>query len=368
MVDGTIKLTTKLILDFNALSEKYDTSSGRWQDYLHGLLTAWLKALGVSFKQNSAFDVVTPYLHIKANCDCFPMDLLKHNKMHFPTTAIQNIRDAVLAAGDVEHALALSFVLKDFSYLQTAYVQNRFGTVADCLRYAHILLEDFQTQATVNVLQELQSEQLPSYLQSEVDALLVQAVYENGNTQAALELCVNYFSKALDVEYLKKYLKYSPNASSDEIQVFYQIAYKRGSAAYLNFVAVIDDWAVFDAFFREKMATVDVLWFETLLTIQSISNVRKWSTALAQHGFPISAIGIRRKLVENTLMQAKSTYYKYAVSDLKKSIDFTEMVKEQDQNLVVSTADFIQAINVQHGRKYSFWEACQDVIPSHYLP
>lgn len=368
LVENTLKLTTKLILDFEALCEKYDTSSGSWQDYLEGLLTAWLKALAAAFKQNPAFDVVTPYLHIKANCDCFPMDLLARNKMYFPTAAIKNIRDTELAAGDVEHALALSFVLKDFPYLRAAYAQNRLGTKAACLEYAHILLEDFQTEAAVNVLQKLQSERLPSSLQSKVDTLLVQAVYENGDTQAALALCVNYFSKALDVEYLKKYIKYHPSASSDEIQVFYRIANTCGAAAYLNFVAIMGDWSIFDVFLREEMVTVDDSWFETLQATQPISQIRKWSTALAQYGFPISAILIRRKLVESTLMQAKSTYYKYAVSDLKKSIDFTEMVKEQDQNLVASTADFIHAINVQHGRKYSFWEACQGVIPSHYLP
>lgn len=368
LADETIRLSTQLIVDFESFTQKYDTSSGSWQDYLHGLLSAWLKALGTAFKNNSAFDIVTPYFAVKTNCEWFPVNLVQSNKKYFPLEAIHSIRDAAFAAGDVEHALALSFILKDFAYLKAAYDHNRLGSPSTCLQYAHILLEDFQTAQAVTILQEMKLTPQPHNLQSKIDILLVQAVYENGDTQQALKLCKDGFSRGLNAEFYKKFIKYHPEISPTDSEAFYQIAYRHGAAAYLNFAAEIQDWTAFDQLIRAEIADADDRCLAQLEKIQSVSNIRKWSTALAQHGFPVSAICIRRKLMLSTLAHGKSTYYKYAISDLKKSLDFMQALKEEDQKLIPSADDFIHALYAQHGRKYSFWAECVGLVPSQFLP
>ena len=39
----TVKITEKMIGEADDLFEKYDTSSGSWQDYLYGLLNVWIR-------------------------------------------------------------------------------------------------------------------------------------------------------------------------------------------------------------------------------------------------------------------------------------------------------------------------------------
>ena len=64
-----LKITEKMIGEVDDLFEKYDTSSGSWQDYLYGLLNVWIKALGAAYKKDNQIDFVGHYLGIKYNCD-----------------------------------------------------------------------------------------------------------------------------------------------------------------------------------------------------------------------------------------------------------------------------------------------------------
>ena len=96
--------------------------------------------------------------------------------------------------------------------------------------------------------------------------------------------------------------------------------------------------------------------------------LRNWSTKLAQNGFAVSAIFIRRQLVESNLRLAKTTYYKYAVSDLKKSIDYMDSVNGEVEGLLPSTIEYMQSLIALHYRKISFWRECQGKISESLLP
>ena len=119
-------------------------------------------------------------------------------------------------------------------------------------------------------------------------------------------------------------------------------------------------------FLIEKIIEGDEEWDESIFEFMHVPTMRKWSTALAQQGFPLSAVLLRRKLVEDNLMQARSANYKYAVSDLKKSLDYMEHLSVEHQQLIPSTLEYITALHEKHQRKYAFWNACVDFIPEEF--
>ena len=363
----TVKITEKMIGEADDLFEKYDTSSGSWQDYLYGLLNVWIKALGAAYKKDNQVDFVGHYLEVKSNCDYyFPSDLLQNNKAFVPREVIQKIRDT-LKGHDDQEALEISFILRDQEYLAHCYESNRFlHNGFFCFKYAQLLLDEFKTEEAVLVLEELKSTALPYDIQFKVEHLLVDALYENGDREKALNLCKEYFSKNLDSEYYRKFIKYHSDLNALDTEYFYQRVYERGTISYLRFTASIENWSAFESFLIEKMVDNDDKCFENIFNFLQVSTVRKWSATLAQQGYPLSAVFLRRKLVEDNLKQARSANYKYAVSDLKKSLDFMAYISEEHQKLIPSTLAYITALHEKHQRKYAFWNACVDFIPEEF--
>lgn len=101
----------------------------------------------------------------------------------------------------------------------------------------------------------------------------------------------------------------------------------------------------FELFLIEKI--IEGYWRtdESIFEFMHVPTMRKWSTALAQQGFPLSAVLLRRKLPEDNLMQARSANYKYAVSDLKKSLDYmVEHLSVEHQQLIPSTLEYIGSL------------------------
>lgn len=374
--EQTIRLTTQYVKDFDQILQKYDTSSGSWQDYLEALFSAWIKALGVVFSKNSDFDIATVYFNMKAQCDYFPYDFLKRYQTHLPRAAIQILRDKTIELGDHKQATELSFVLKDLSYLNRIYEEKLLSDSENCLQYAVLLFEDYQIEKTIAVIEQLLTENPEYQVLSKARHLLIDALHEQGNTQRALELCKQYFSHLLNVDFYNKFIKLAAKASQAELDEFHQIAKKRGATEYLNFVAGIAAWDLFDQTVRDHLEAANqqanqenkAAWFESLEQSHYTSKIRSWSTSLAKLGFPVSAVFIRRRLVESNLKLANSKYYKYAASDLKKSIDFMDTVNEDLGDLIPSTTEFMATLTAQHQRKYAFWRECQDVISSDLLP
>ena len=216
------------------------------------------------------------------------------------------------------------------------------------------------------VLKELKSAALPYEIQFEVEILLVDALYENGDRDEALELCKEYFSRNLNSEYCQKFIKYHSNPNAVNTEYFYQKAHQSGAISYLRFAAEMENWSVFELFLIEKIIEGDEEWDESIFEFLQVATIRKWSTALAQQGFPLSAVLLRRKLVEDNLMQARSANYKYAVSDLKKSLDYMEHLSAEHQQLIPSTLEYITALHEKHQRKYAFWNACIGLIPEQF--
>ncbi|EGY29550.1 hypothetical protein Rin_00004800, partial [Candidatus Regiella insecticola 5.15] len=69
---------------------------------------------------------------------------------------------------------------------------------------------------------------------------------------------------------------------------------------------------------------------------------------------------IRRCLVEFALQSAQSKYYSHAVSDLKKSIDYSMDI--ESQTVMPDTEIYLSSLYEKHKRKVSLWPLMKEKI------
>ena len=74
--------------------------------------------------------------------------------------------------------------------------------------------------------------------------------------------------------------------------------------------------------------------------------------------FPLSAVLLRRRLIDAILEKANSKYYGYAVSDLRQAERISRMVKDWQGN--DDHEHFLQQLRTRHGKKSSFWARLHD--------
>ena len=70
--------------------------------------------------------------------------------------------------------------------------------------------------------------------------------------------------------------------------------------------------------------------------------------------YPLSATLILRKLIDDTLDNAKSSRYKHTAKHLSECGLLSQYI--QDYKQYVSHNDYVKTLKNIHGRKYSFWE------------
>ncbi|MCW2488850.1 transposase [Candidatus Symbiopectobacterium sp. NZEC127] len=90
------------------------------------------------------------------------------------------------------------------------------------------------------------------------------------------------------------------------------------------------------------------------------SFIRTLSSTLYKHGYALAATLLRRLLVEDAINQAKSKYYSYAVSDMKKAIDYSEDLEDGPQ--FPGTESYLRTLYEQHKRKTSLWPLMAEKI------
>ena len=69
--------------------------------------------------------------------------------------------------------------------------------------------------------------------------------------------------------------------------------------------------------------------------------------------FPLSAVLLRRRLIEAILEKAVSKYYGHAVSDLKQVGLVSRMVK--DWHDIDDNEHYLHQLRARHGKKSAFW-------------
>jgi hypothetical protein len=184
------------------------------------------------------------------------------------------------------------------------------------------------------------------HYQYEKAELLIEAHQLEGMDSKAQEILWQRFKSNLSAH---DYLRYLKNADQEQrqtakvqaIELCMKFPYLSSS---IDFLSEVKEFALL-----EDMVLKNT---EQLKNVHS-SAFRKISTELAKNNKYLAATLMRRTLVWDILNKAKSKYYKYGVSDLKKSFDFAAQVN--DWKLFDNNETFITKLKEKHHRKIAFW-------------
>lgn len=201
----------------------------------------------------------------------------------------------------------------------------------------------FRSEEAISWLKQISDNSFDSYTR---DKLLIEAYMLEGDVQQAKTVIWNNFKNSLAVETYFEYLKLAnDNEKEHAVKEALQIA--KESRILASGFKFLQDLNEFDA--------IEQLYFarEEEVNSSDYSIYRKLSTELNKQGKSLIATLLRRKLVEDVLVAARSKSYRYAASDLKLASDFAKNIS--DWKGYPTHADFLNQLKSQHPRKMSFW-------------
>jgi len=180
--------------------------------------------------------------------------------------------------------------------------------------------------------------------------LLQEAYQLEGDKEKEKALIWARFERYMDSKDYLAYLSFTSGNETQRIQEkVYQMAAKAKSVEKgLAFFQDVDEIDAIEALFLSRLKEVNS---------SDYSFYRKLSTYLSKNERPLSAVLMRRLLVNQVLDSACSKYYRYAISDLSQAEKFSVSVKDWKNHLTHQA--YLAFLKDNHPRKYSFWEQWQ---------
>ncbi|AJC48741.1 hypothetical protein IB642_00205 [Allofrancisella guangzhouensis] len=220
------------------------------------------------------------------------------------------------------------------------------------LNIAQRYIDAFQEDKAIEYLQNVTHENF----QRDKKKLLIDAYLLDGNITKVKE---TLWESTFDGYYINNssYLQYLSYASNDEKTKIKDEIKKVVLAKDFNHSTISELYNIEEFDLLEKELITFSKSGKVLDLYYSVSEMRKISTYLAKSN-PIAAVIIRRILLENCLDGGKSKYYDYAVSDLKKSIEFAESIEQWKE--VKKPIDYFNSLIEKHKKKVSFWSRVAD--------
>ncbi|WP_228863008.1 DUF6880 family protein [Xenorhabdus sp. PB30.3] len=345
-------LLIKMLQDFERICENKDTSSGGWQDFYYYLIDSWIKALSLQ-KEQSSVVIARKIFKLFQSDTFFSISLFNEYKSVLGLETIRQLRDIFYQNRKNINALELSYLIKDVHFFQAYFVENKvFERSEHYLNYAQLLIDDVRADEAITVLEEFIKTDTRNMYNAKERAveLLIKAYTEEGKKEEAKKLCIKAFQGYCDHKFYQLYENIiENNEKADGLKLFLDIASQSKPHNYLLFLMAIEKFDIIDNYVLGLTASE----MKLTLTLLTASKFRELSNSLNQYHFPRSATFLRRTLVENVLEGAKSQYYKYAVSDLKKSLEFGMDIKDSDG--IAASQVYLAALYEKHKKKSSFW-------------
>jgi hypothetical protein len=341
-------LTVKIMLEFEKFTGNVDTSSGSWMDYYQVLFDAWMKSLAAQKNSEPVFIAKKIFTIIEHNF-YFSFEILQHYRALLGADILRAVRGMYYQNKRIPEALGISVIIKDIEFITASHQKGEFSHPEHYFDYARLLLDDVRANEAVDLLLGMDKEYIKNHTNnSQWNELLVIALIEDGRKEEAKEQAIKAFSLFCTASLYQLYKKAS-GQGDDNIQTFLDIAKSKGLIVYIRFAVEVERFDLIDDCVtstpKEKLAT----------TLESLSgsSVRTLSSELYKYGYALSATLLRRFLVEASILQAKSKYYSYAASDMKKAIDYSEGLEES--LLLPGTQRYLSALYNAHKRKVSLW-------------
>ncbi|HAG0017829.1 TPA: regulatory protein RecX [Salmonella enterica] len=349
------RLSVKIMLEFEKFSENSDTSSGSWMDYYSALLDTWMKSL-ISQKNSDPLFIAKKIFNFISSEVYFGCGIFKKYRTLLGTDVLRMVRDMYYQKKRNREALDISIIIKDNNFLSEALKKGDFCRPEHYFDYARLLIEEVKPGEAIELLSGMEQPGDKKYSDKTTwDELFITALIEDGRNEEAREKSVAAFSFQCDARFYRLYTKASGN-EDDNVQTFINIAKENGMDSYISFTSCVERFDLIDD------CITDMSKEELARSLAYLTNsfIRTLSSTLYKHGYALAATLLRRLLVEDAINQAKSKYYSYAASDMKKAIDYSEELEESPQ--FPGTATYLRTLYEQHKRKTSLWPLMAEKI------
>lgn len=348
------KLAYQLIEDFEELTNTMDTSSGSWDAYYRGASLAYLIALS-HYPLSAKEDVAIQLYNLSQEDSWFSFDCLTQKDVNIPKEVKIILRDYYLEYQNPSAAFTLSVMIRDIGTAQTLLSHNGNFRAEDLLELARLLMDELETEQAIRLLETIQP-QIPTWLHQYLEwvKLISQAYKDNSQTDKAQTIIIQSFKKTPTADYWRLYLKMGGDEQQD-LPAFIDIAKKHGLSFLIMFLADLSDYHAINELLNDPHTEL-----ESLIESLNTSFCRKLTGTLAKCGYYQAACLLRQQLAQNTIIRAQSRYYKYAISDIKKLIDYS--IESKQPALIQSTQQWLQDLYRQHKRKISLWQDFDESI------
>ncbi|PHM58289.1 hypothetical protein Xhom_01304 [Xenorhabdus hominickii] len=353
-------LLAHMLQDFERLSETKDTSSGGWQDYYYYLVESWIKALSLQKESDNAILANKIFKFLQGEY-YFPISLLGDYKSVLGLEILRQVRDLFSQHEKDYEALELSYALKDTDFFKM-YLEKKkeFLYPQYYLGYAELLIEDIRSDEAIVLLENLKKKEkkLPTEFSNMMMELLIKANLEEGKKEEAKQHCIEAFKNNYHHKFYELYAStLDKSEQNDAMTLFLDIAKqdKENELYYLLFLISVERFDLINNYVLNLGKDSAIKMTELPPKV-----MRDASHSLYQKDFPLAATLLRRELVEDVLSRAVSKYYKYAVSDLKKSLDYGEKIQSAEG--IASNQAYLTTLYENHKRKSAFWSLVEEKI------
>lgn len=348
-------VVVKMMLDMERLSETKDTSSGGWMEYYDTLVRTWMKSLSEQ-KSSDAMFIANKIINVYEKEHYFGLEIFNEYKLLLGIEVLRSLRDLFDKKKQEREALALSFIIKDVNYFSQVMKKGSFSDPRHYLDYASLLIEEVRSDKAIEVLETANAQAIERFgYFFKWKMLLIHALIEEGRKKEAKRVCIESFEHSPHADFYSAYIKIE-GESPDAANLFMEIAKKRETEYYIQFLNEISRFDLIDSFIanssKEALAHFSQIFREPF--------IRSLSSALYKQGYALSATVLRRCLVEFALQFAQSKYYSHAVSDLKKSIDYSMDI--ESQTVMPDTEIYLSSLYEKHKRKTSLWPLMKEKI------
>jgi hypothetical protein len=357
--DLAIKLANRIIDKEDKIAEHIDDSNGEMGSAFYDLFIMLDKAYAKSNckpKEIASFIIETykksqyGLLELVTNFSrCLSEDVLSElEKMLVPINELKpmDVKNYKFDYDESFHKLIADKRKDVDSYISVIKAKDGLDNASYLLNIAKRLIEAFREDEAIEYLNKITQDNFFCRR----DQLLIEAYLLDGNITEIKKI---YYNQIFDRSNINTdaYLKYIKYANADESQKV-----KEDIKGYIDAkpfsISTIETLYTLGEYNLLEDALVDFVKSGERLDMRSVSEVRKISTSIAKEK-PLVAVLIRRLLVADCLDGKKSKYYDYAVSDLKKSIEFGEFIEVGRD--IEHPVDHFNSLIEKHKKKVSFW-------------
>lgn len=357
--DLAIKLCQRLISLDNKIFERADDSGGAIGSafcFTYEILDRAFINSNLSNEQIADY-LFEIYTNDEYGCRGYIIDYCKQSLKkgaHEPLE--KKVNDSNLEPYQKNHILkAIADARQDVDYfIRLAESKaSHFGhgiSDADICEVAKRLNAAFRSEEAIEWLNKISDE---SHHAINRTKLLIEAYQLEGDTKKVKAILWASFEKYLKAE---DYLHYLKIASDQEK------ALAKEKAVELAKNCQHHDWGLRFLYDIQELERINdiILSQPDKLDGTDYSLYRNLSKDLAKHEYYLAATLLRRELIINVLHTARSKYYKYAVSDLKKANEFANEVTDWQEH--PDQQQFLETLHQEHFRKKAFWSLVEGII------